>query len=237
MKLWQDELLWRMQTASNEAILFDVVRDEAQKLGFDHCAYGLQLPLSVTAPKTVMLNSYPASWQKRYMEENYLAIDPSVLHGSRSVMPLVWTDNLFSEARNFWEDARAHGLRFGWAQSGTNMQGIRGMLTLARCAESLSETELQKNGYRMVWLTQVVHQCMSTLIAANMLPDAMIQLSSREKDVLRWTADGKTAGEIATIINITERTVNFHISNAMEKLNCINKTAATVKAALLGLLY
>lgn len=48
---------------------------------------------------------------------------------------------------------------------------------------------------------------------------------------------GKTAGEIATIINITERTVNFHISNAMEKLNCINKTAATVKAALLGLLY
>ena len=89
----------------------------------------------------------------------------------------------------------------------------------------------------MVWLTQVVHQCMSTLIAANMLPDAMIQLSSREKDVLRWTADGKTAGEIATIINITERTVNFHISNAMEKLNCINKTAATVKAALLGLLY
>lgn len=237
MKLWQDELLWRMQTASNEVILFDVVLDEAQKLGFDHCAYGLQLPLSVTAPKTVMLNSYSTSWQKRYMEENYLAIDPSVLHGSRSVMPLVWTDNLFREARNFWEDARAHDLRFGWAQSATNIQGIRGMLTLARCAESLSETELKKNAYRMVWLTQAVHQCMSTLISAKMLPHAMIQLSSRERDVLRWTADGKTAGEIATIINITERTVNFHISNAMEKLNCINKTAATVKAALIGLLY
>lgn len=237
MRLWQDELLWRIQAASNEETLFDMVRDEAKKLGFDHCAYGLQLPLSVTARRIVMLNSYPVVWQKRYMEENYLAIDPLVLHGSRSVMPIVWNEDLFSEARNFWEDAREHGLRFGWAQSCTNMQGIRGMLTLARCAEPLSEAELQKNGYRMVWLTQIVHQCMSTLIAANMLSDAVIQLSSREKDVLRWTADGKTAGEIASIINITERTVNFHIANAMGKLNCINKTAATVKAALLGLLY
>lgn len=226
-----------MQTASDEETLFNVVRDEAQKLGFDHCAYGLRLPLNVTAPKVVMLNSYSADWQKRYVDEGYLAIDPSVLHGSRSVMPLVWTDDLFSEARNFWEDARSHGLRFGWAQSTTNMQGIRGMLTLARSTESISEIELRKNGCRMMWLTQVVHHSMSKLISTKMLPEAMIKLSSREKDVLRWTADGKTAGEIAVIIKITERTVNFHISNAMEKLNCINKTAATVKAALLGLLY
>lgn len=237
MKPWQDELLCQLRTVSSEKTLFDAVQDEAQKLGFDHWAYGLRLPLNVTAPKTVMLNNYPPSWQKRYVEENYLAIDPTVRHGSRSVMPLVWTENLFREAPNFWEDARTHGLRFGWAQSSTNMQGIRGMLTLARSAESLSETELKKNGYRMVWLTQVVHQCMSDLISAKMLPEAMIQLTSREKDVLRWTAEGKTAWEIGTIVNITERTVNFHIANAMEKLNCINKTAATVKAALLGLLY
>lgn len=174
MRLWQDELLWRIKAASNEETLFDMARDEAKKLGFDHCAYGLQLPLSVTARRIVMLNSYPVVWQKRYMEENYLAIDPLVLHGSRSVMPIVWNEDLFSEARNFWEDAKGHGLRFGWAQSCTNMQGIRGMLTLARCAESLSEAELQKNGYRMVWLTQIVHQCMSTLIAADLLSDLML---------------------------------------------------------------
>lgn len=49
-------------------------------------------------------------------------------------------------------------------------------------------------------------------------------------------ADGKTSGEAATILALSERTVNFHVSNAMTKLGAVNKTAAVVKAAVLGLL-
>ncbi len=48
---------------------------------------------------------------------------------------------------------------------------------------------------------------------------ALTKLSNREITVLRWTA-----GEISAIMNITERTVNFHIKNAA------NKTSAAVKA-------
>lgn len=225
-----------MQIAPNEELIFEAVRTEAWELGFDHCAYGLRYSLSVTKPKTLMFNDYPLRWRQRYVEENYIAIDPTVYHGGKSVVPLVWDDEVFCGARDFWEDARAHGLNYGWAQSSMNMHGVRGMLTLARCAEPLSETELNKNGYRMMWLTQVVHQCMGNLISIKRLPETMIQLSLREKEVLRWTAEGKTAGEISDIINITERTVNFHISKTMEKLNCVNKTAATVRAALLGLI-
>lgn len=236
VKFWQDDLLSRVQTAPNEELLFEIVRAEARELGFDHCAYGLRLALNVTKPKTVMFNDYPSCWQQRYVEGNYIAIDPTVCHGGKSVVPLVWDDQVFCGVRDFWEEARAHGLNYGWAQSSMNMDGIRGMLTLARCAEPLSETELKKNGYRMVWLTQVVHQCMGNLISTKMLPEATIKLSLREIEVLRWTAEGKTAGEISDIINITERTVNFHIAKAMEKLNCVNKTAATVRAALLGIL-
>lgn len=236
MRLWQDEMLSRMQLAATEQQLFEMVKAEAHRIGFSHCAYGLRLPLRLTEPKTVMLNTYPLEWQQRYVSEGYLAIDPTVRHGSRSLMPLVWTEDVFSETQEFWEDARAHGLRYGWAQSCIDMQGIRGMLTLARCAESLSEEELKENSYQMVWLTQVLHQCMCNLISARMLPETTIQLSVREKDVLRWTAEGKTSGEIAEIMNISERTANFHIAKCMEKLNCVNKTAATVRAALLGLL-
>jgi LuxR family quorum-sensing system transcriptional regulator SolR len=36
-------------------------------------------------------------------------------------------------------------------------------------------------------------------------------------------------------MHITERTANFHIANCIKKLNATNKTAAAVKAALLGL--
>lgn len=61
-------------------------------------------------------------------------------------------------------------------------------------------------------------------------------LTAREVEVLRWTADGKTSGEIADIMNITEHTVNFHIKNSLVKLDASNKTAAVVKAAMTGLL-
>ncbi|GAB3353599.1 helix-turn-helix domain-containing protein [Lysobacter tyrosinilyticus] len=61
-------------------------------------------------------------------------------------------------------------------------------------------------------------------------------LSAREVEVLRWTAEGKTASEISQIVNISERTVNFHINNAMMKLDAANKTAAVVRAVVLGLL-
>lgn len=236
MPLRPDEMLSRMQQASTEQQLFEMVKAKALEIGFEHCAYGLRLPLHLTEPRTVMLNNYPLEWQQRYVSEGYLGIDPTVRHGSRSLMPLVWTEDLFDDTREFWEDARAYGLNHGWAQSCMNMQGIRGMLTLARSADSLSEDELKESNHRMVWLTQVAHQCMCNLISPRILPETAIQLSAREKDVLRWTAEGKTSGEISQIINITERTVNFHIARSMEKLNCANKTAATVKASILGLL-
>ena len=56
-------------------------------------------------------------------------------------------------------------------------------------------------------------------------------LTEREIDVLRWTADGKTSAEIAEIMCISERTVNFHVNNVVAKLGACNKTSAAVRAA------
>ncbi|MEF9928520.1 MAG: LuxR C-terminal-related transcriptional regulator, partial [Massilia sp.] len=42
--------------------------------------------------------------------------------------------------------------------------------------------------------------------------------------------------EAGTILSLSERTVNFHVANALLKLGAANKTAAVVKAALFGLL-
>ena len=70
-----------------------------------------------------------------------------------------------------------------------------------------------------------------------MLPEADVQLTERELTVLRWTGDGKTAKQISDILGVSVSTVNFHIRNAVAKLGAANKLAATVKAAMLGLLY
>ncbi len=37
-----------------------------------------------------------------------------------------------------------------------------------------------------------------------------MNFSKREKEILKWTAEGKTSAEIAMILSISENTVNFH---------------------------
>ena len=61
-------------------------------------------------------------------------------------------------------------------------------------------------------------------------------LTPRELEVLRWTMDGKTAWEVGAVLGITERTVGFHINNAMLKLQAVNKQQAVLKALRLGLI-
>ena len=61
-------------------------------------------------------------------------------------------------------------------------------------------------------------------------PDVDSQLSSRETEVLRWTAAGKTAVEIAQILSISGRTVEFHINSAARKLDTVNRVQTVVEA-------
>ncbi len=58
-----------------------------------------------------------------------------------------------------------------------------------------------------------------------------IALNEREVEVLTWAARGKTSAEIAKILDLTKRTVDFHIDNAREKLGASTRTEAVLKAA------
>lgn len=48
--------------------------------------------------------------------------------------------------------------------------------------------------------------------------------------------DGMTASESGAVIDCTERTVNFHLANAMKKCGVDNKFAAVQKACIMGLI-
>ena len=56
-------------------------------------------------------------------------------------------------------------------------------------------------------------------------------LNDREVEILTWVARGKTSAEIAQIIGLTKRTVDFHIDNARGKLGAATRTEAVLKAA------
>ncbi|WP_083981830.1 helix-turn-helix transcriptional regulator [Arsukibacterium ikkense] len=54
-------------------------------------------------------------------------------------------------------------------------------------------------------------------------------LTKRELECLNWAAAGKTSWEIGHILGISERTVNFHIGNCMQKTNSANRQQAISK--------
>lgn len=237
MKIGKENQLQALMANQSYQQLFETICVLGKELGFDYCAYGLRMPLPLTDPKVFMLNNYPDEWQRQYQVNNYLAIDPTVQHAMSSLLPLIWTDDLFDQARELWEDAHSFGLCFGWAQSVRDFNGSVSMLTLARSNEPISETELNAKRRDIAYLTQITHEGMSKCLkVSQVMPEVSVKLSSREKEVLQWTAVGKTSGEISSILNITERTVNFHINNTINKLNVTNKTAAAIKAAILGFL-
>jgi LuxR family quorum sensing-dependent transcriptional regulator len=60
------------------------------------------------------------------------------------------------------------------------------------------------------------------------------RLSNRERQVLTWTALGKSAWEISCILGISEVTAHKHVSSAMRKLNSANKAHAVATALLTG---
>jgi DNA-binding CsgD family transcriptional regulator len=64
----------------------------------------------------------------------------------------------------------------------------------------------------------------------------MPKLTRRELDVLSWTSQGKTAWEVSVILGMSEKTVNFHLGNAMRKLGVSSKHQAVLKCVAAGLL-
>lgn len=61
-------------------------------------------------------------------------------------------------------------------------------------------------------------------------------LNEREKDILTWTARGKTSWEIAVILGISQRTVEWHATQARQKLQANNTIEAVAKAIKSGLI-
>lgn len=236
MNTWQGDLLGMADTAHSVDEVFAKITQASQAIGFEFCAYGLRLPTPISNPRTMLLSNYPQAWQARYASQGYLATDPSVAHGRHSQSPLVWSQDVFAATPDLWHESQSVGLRFGWAQSSLDAVGVGGMLSLARSSGALTKAELDSQEVKMRWLVNISHLALSRLFVSDLVKESQPDLTTREIEVLKWTADGKSSCEIADLLSISENTVNFHIKNSVVKLRTANRTAAVVRAAMLGLL-
>jgi len=57
-----------------------------------------------------------------------------------------------------------------------------------------------------------------------------VELTDRETEALTWSARGKTSDEIAVILGLSRRTVDFHLDNARAKLGVATRIEAVATA-------
>ena len=74
------------------------------------------------------------------------------------------------------------------------------------------------------------------LVATGSIAEARVSLSPRELESLNMAFEGLTARETALRMDCSERTVNYHLANAMAKLKTDNKLAAVQRACWIGLI-
>lgn len=192
--------------------------------------------MSLTRPRIVLATNYPKAWVRRYVDQGYYAIDPSVARCVGTQTPLLWEDALFHDAQEMWDEAQSFGLREGWAQSHRDSLGAVSMLTFARSGTPVSGVERKAKTERMNALLVQIHGLMVCAIRSQIVEEMSAPLSEREMEVLRWAADGKTGRDIGQILNISLATVRFHTRNAMEKLRAPNLSSAIARALMLDLL-
>jgi len=61
-------------------------------------------------------------------------------------------------------------------------------------------------------------------------------LTDREVEALTWVARGKSSADIAVLMHVSERTINFHIDNIIRKVGVATRVQAAIRCAMLGLI-
>ncbi|WP_299484139.1 LuxR family transcriptional regulator [uncultured Roseibium sp.] len=181
--------------------------------------------------------SYPDDWMTHYRENGLHEIDPvfqrillkSGIFSWCQAIPLLEQDPRFStamldRARQFMREAADAGLASGIAVSIANEWGEIAGIGLSR---SIGEHEKNvKTLAEISLMSSVLHEKYLSFFKS-WEPD---RLTTREKEVLSWSAEGKTDWEIAEIIGVSTATIRFHWNNIFKKLHMNNKIAATVHA-------
>jgi DNA-binding CsgD family transcriptional regulator len=209
----------------------------SQGMGFEYFIYGARLCDAQGHAVDTVLNGYPINWRRAYEEQQYVQRDPTVRHALSSHLPLLWTGELFASqgAADLHEHARQFGLCGGLTIPIHAADRRVGLLSLAtEDAKFGGDGAVQVLGQARL-LADYLHEAAQRLLAPR-TPLTKGLLSARECECLHWAAAGKTSWEIGRILSLSERTVNFHIGNAMRKLEVTTRGQALAKALALQLI-
>jgi DNA-binding CsgD family transcriptional regulator len=112
----------------------------------------------------------------------------------------------------------------------------RGAIALLTAVADPGRRDAARQDAQLTQLARNAHAALAECMIKKLMPEAAAPITPRERQVLIWTAEGKSVPEISCILGIAESTVSFHVRNVIAKLRASNRAHAAVKAALLGML-
>ena len=214
----------------------DLLLKMREKFGLDHVAYAGFNPMSGTTHGHV---TYDDEWTRHYASQGLFRIDPTLLKAQRSVAPVDWMRLEHDE--NFKLVFRdAHD--FGITDTGMTIPvrgpfGDIGGLSVTCDLPAGEWRKLKRN--IITELQQVAANVHDLVMQSNPLMRALSspQLSTREVEILQWTAAGKSQQDIGDILSISHRTVEVHLRSSRQKLHALTTTQAVGRAIALGIVY
>jgi LuxR family quorum sensing-dependent transcriptional regulator len=182
----------------------------------------------------MMLNGWPKGWTETYTKLNLVQNDPVVAHCFRSRVPFEWTEAPYDavtnpKAKEVMDRASDFRMKRGFCVPIHTGEGFQAVVTVA--GERVELYGQIKRALHMMGL--YAHNKAVELCQPKQIPTPRL-LSKRQREILQWTAAGKTSWEISQILGVAESTVTAHIKAAAAKFDTCNRVATVVAALRRG---
>lgn len=216
------ELIDAMETAQDAQTIKHALIRFTDRTGFDRFSFA-----AIKGTESRMYSNYPNEWQRRYLSNNYFAIDPVVITAKRSMQPFTWSCSQMSragaEVTEIIEERRSFGMASGLSIPIKAGFGSTAMLTLVsgRPTEDISIYDPTHAATAVAFLHLNIAR-----LGSNLLHGSELLLSPRELTCLGWASIGKTKADTARMLGISEKTVRFYLEQARQKLGASNITHA-----------
>ena len=195
---------------------------------------------SVYAPVIDTITNLPEQWIKDYVGASFQKIGPTVAYMFHDHRPVRWDrfiyDRLFQEAEHekLIEFAHGRGLTHGFSMPLSSLSSEFAIYSMATGDKESSVGRMDLvMPFAHMYGTHLFQRYV-TLLREN--DTAPFKLTERERECMFWACEGKTTWEISRIVEISERTVIYHLHNSTQKLGASNRQHAVAIAIEKGLI-
>jgi LuxR family transcriptional regulator len=242
-------LLGRIAAADSIDGVWNLVTAHFAPIGFKRVNYGLtrfRREGSIGDPDDALyLTSNDAEYARHYFKGGFYAKTPIYrwLMRNTGICTFRWVQDAYQRGE-LTPDERAavefnarHGIVAGIAVSFPMMnnrtKGAFGLTADPGMTHDDVDRVWERDGEGILAIANMMHMRIVALPAA----PARRSLTARQREVLEWSADGKTVADIATILGVSAAVVEKHLRLAREALNVETTAQAVAKATLMNLIF